>query len=125
MQDQQNNNQPANTPQFETSSFPPNNIYQNPVPNPINRNESPAYPVNTIEKINNLAIFGFVASFLIPVAGLIISIMALNDMKSGSQRGRGLAIAGVVISSVFLAIALIAIIAIIIGGGSESPSYRY
>jgi hypothetical protein len=53
----------------------------------------------TGESYNGLAIAGFVLSFLMPLVGLIISIVALSSMKkSGNLEGHGLAKAGLIIS---------------------------
>jgi hypothetical protein len=45
-----------------------------------------------------LAIIGFVASFLCSPAGIVMGIIALNQIKQSGQQGRGLAIAAIVIS---------------------------
>jgi hypothetical protein len=51
----------------------------------------------------SLAIVGFVFSLLVPIVGLIISIIALNAMKThGNYEGKGFATAGLVISVIFL-----------------------
>jgi hypothetical protein len=47
---------------------------------------------------NVLAIIGFVASFLCSPAGIVMGIIALNQIKQSGQQGRGLAIAAIVIS---------------------------
>ncbi len=49
--------------------------------------------------MNTLAIVGFVLSFLISLVGLIISIIALIQINgsNGTQKGKGLAIAGIII----------------------------
>lgn len=57
-----------------------------------------------------LAIIGLVLSFIFPLAGLIISAVALNKMKqSGVEEGKGLAVAGLVIGIVFMVIAVISV----------------
>lgn len=52
-------------------------------------------------RTNGLAIAGFVLSFFISLVGLILSIIALNQINrsNGTQKGKGLAIAGIVISA--------------------------
>lgn len=52
---------------------------------------------------NVYAILGFIFAFFIPIAGLILSIIGLKN-ASKFHSGKGLSIAGIVISSVFLAI---------------------
>ncbi len=60
---------------------------------------------------NTLAIVGFVFAFLMPLIGLICSIIGLKKSKELNDNGKGLAIAGIVISSIDLLIALIVVIA--------------
>lgn len=49
---------------------------------------------------NGMAIAGFVCAFLVPLLGLIFSIIGLNKSKTLGGKGKGLAIAGIVISIV-------------------------
>jgi hypothetical protein len=53
-----------------------------------------------------MAIAGFVLSFFCSILGLIFSIIGLNQIKQRGQGGRGLAIAGIVISCVSIVIAI-------------------
>lgn len=50
------------------------------------------------QKTNTLAIVSLVTSFLCSPAGLITGIIALNQIGRTGEKGRGLAIAGIVIS---------------------------
>ena len=57
-----------------------------------------------------LAIVGFVLSFLIPIAGLIVSGIALNKYKqTGETDGKGFATAGLVIGIVCMALYVLAV----------------
>jgi hypothetical protein len=58
------------------------------------------YPVAPQRNSNGLAIAGFVLAFLGPLAliGLILSIVGLIKSKAAGGKGKGLAIAGIVIS---------------------------
>jgi Ca2+/H+ antiporter len=51
-------------------------------------------------RMSGMAIAGFILSFLCGLLGLIFSIVALNQINRsmGALRGRGLAIAGIIIS---------------------------
>jgi hypothetical protein len=50
-----------------------------------------------------MAVAGFVCAFLLPPIGLVLSWIALSNMKaSGHQEGRGFALAGVIISGIFV-----------------------
>jgi hypothetical protein len=55
---------------------------------------------------NTWAIVGFVCSLFIPLLGLIFSLIALNQIKKTGEKGRGLAIAGLVISIVTMLIVI-------------------
>jgi hypothetical protein len=52
-------------------------------------------------KTSGLAIGGFIAAFIIGIVGLVLSIIALNQINAsnGMQKGKGLAIAGIIISA--------------------------
>ena len=59
-------------------------------------------------KTNGMAITGFVCSLLCWPLGLVFSIIGMNQTsKDPSQGGRGLAIAGLVISIVFAVITIV------------------
>ena len=59
---------------------------------------------------NILAIIGLVMSFFSTVVGLVLSIIAYKQVKNTGEKGRELALAGIVISSVEIAIALFVMI---------------
>jgi Domain of unknown function (DUF4190) len=62
---------------------------------------APAYqPVPVAQKTNTLAIVGFILAFFVTVAGLVVSIIALRQIKETGEGGHGLALAGVIISIV-------------------------
>lgn len=63
---------------------------------------------------NVLAIVGFVLAFLVPIAGLICSIIGKREAPKYGGNGKGLATAGIVISIVEMALAVILIIIYII-----------
>ena len=78
---------------------------------PINVNVAPAEPV--AQESNGMAIAGFVLSFLIPLLGLIFSSIGVSRAKRLPQRtGYGLAVAGLVISIISIAIGVAAAIII-------------
>lgn len=63
---------------------------------------------NSPQKTNGMAIAGFVCSFLCWPLGLIFSILGMSQTsKDPSQGGRGLAIAGLVISIVSAVITVV------------------
>lgn len=52
--------------------------------------------------MNTLALVGFILSFFISVVGLILSIIGLIQINgaNGMQKGKGLAIAGIIIGAI-------------------------
>lgn len=76
----------------------------------------PVAPART----SGLAIAGFVCSFFCGLLGLILSIMGRNECKrsGGTVVGEGLALAGIIISSITLALGLLGIL-----GAVAIPSF--
>ena len=64
---------------------------------------------------NTFAIVGFILAFFFPLLGLIFSIIGLNKVKECNS-GRGLAIAGIVISAVIWFIEFLVVFLLIWGG---------
>ncbi len=84
------------------------------------------YQQQPAQQTNIYAILGLVFAFLFPVVGLILSIIGLNKSKEMNGEGHGLALAGLIVSIVEMAIALIAIIIVVALGTaaiSQIPSY--
>ncbi len=65
------------------------------------------------KKTNTLSIVGFILAFLVPIAGLICSIIARKQIRERSEGGAGLALAGLIISIVEICIVVIAYIIVI------------
>ncbi|ARC55533.1 hypothetical protein AS850_00390 [Frondihabitans sp. 762G35] len=61
-------------------------------------------------KYNTLAIVGFVLAFVINIAGLVVSIVALSQIKRTGERGRGLALAGIIIGAVSIVLSIVIVI---------------
>ncbi|KAA8819904.1 hypothetical protein CSQ85_04270 [Bifidobacterium rousetti] len=71
------------------------------VPYPPQPNgQQPYYP--RAGKWNVCAIIGFILAFLFSLIGLILSIVGLNQIKRTHEKGRGLAIAGIIISIIMM-----------------------
>jgi peptidyl-prolyl cis-trans isomerase B (cyclophilin B) len=60
------------------------------------------------QKTNTLAIVSLVSAFLCGLAGVITGIIALRQIESSGEKGRGLAIAGICVgaASMLLGVAL-------------------
>lgn len=59
-------------------------------------------------KLNTCAVVGFIFSFLMWIVGLIVSIIALVQINKRHERGKGLAIAGIVISVIMAVVSVTA-----------------
>ncbi len=70
------------------------------------------------KKTNVLAIVGLILSFVIPIAGLICSIIARKQCAERGEGGAGLALAGLIISIVEMCIVLLYIIIVFAVAGS-------
>ncbi|KFI58343.1 DUF4190 domain-containing protein [Bifidobacterium cuniculi] len=70
------------------------------------------YYVAPTEKWNTMCIVGFVLSFLLPLVGLVLSIIALVQINKTGEKSKGMAIAGIVIGALatILSIAMIGFI---------------
>ncbi|NQX29966.1 DUF4190 domain-containing protein [Microbacteriaceae bacterium VKM Ac-2854] len=78
------------------------------------------------ERYNLLAIIGFIASFFVSVVGIILGFVALSQIKRTGERGRGLAIAGIIIGFVSIVVVIIAVIASVsigINAGLSTTGY--
>jgi len=83
----------------------------------------PTYtPAASSDKYNTLAIVGFILAFFVSLGGLIVSIIALGQIKRTGERGRGLALAGAIIGGLSLVIGIISVIAIIAIGAQTGTS---
>jgi hypothetical protein len=69
------------------------------------------------------AIASFVLGvFGVTLLGIIFGIIALKRIRRLGQKGRGLAIAGLVLSTGWLVLAIVAVIAVGVGGANRSAS---
>jgi Domain of unknown function (DUF4190) len=72
-------------------------------------------------KTNTLAIIALVSSFFISLLGIILGHIALNQIKTTGEGGRGLAIAALIIGYVALAFGVIFFIVMM---GAVASQYR-
>lgn len=74
----------------------------------------PGNTVHAPEDNNGMAIAGFVCSFFVPVVGVVLSAIGLSRVKKNiTSKGKGLAVAGLVISIVGIAVWLISLFTLI------------
>ena len=64
----------------------------------------------TTDRTNGLAIAALVSSFFVSILGIILGFVALNQIKSTGEQGRGLALAGIIIGFVAVGITILIII---------------
>ena len=74
------------------------------------------------QKTNLLAILSLVGAFVFSLAGLVLGIIALKQIKQTGEQGRGLALAGIIISSIAIVLAIIYVIVIVAVIGSAGMS---
>ena len=85
---------------------------------------NPGYAAPSGVKYNVLAIVSLVLAFFISLGAIICGHIALSQIKKTGEKGRGLAIAGLVLGYIGVAVAIIAVIAYVglfaatIGSGS-------
>jgi uncharacterized membrane protein len=72
-----------------------------------NDNQNP-----TTNKTNTLAIVSLVLAFVMPLIGLVVAIVSLVQIKKTQEKGRGLAMAGLIISTIFTLLGFVFIISI-------------
>jgi len=75
--------------------------------NNVMMNQQPMYAP---QPSNGMAITGFILSFIFPILGLIFSIIGLSKAKQLNNSGKGLAIAGTIISAITIFIAIILLV---------------
>jgi hypothetical protein len=97
---------------------------------PVAPPPAPAYqPVAAGQKTNVLAIVGFILAFVVTVAGIVVSFIALSQIKKTGEGGRGLALAGVILGFVFtffwLIYIVVAIAALAFEGAAASSLSTY
>jgi hypothetical protein len=58
-------------------------------------------------KMNILAIISFVAAFVVPIAAVVLGHIAMSQLRTSGEQGRGLALAGLVMGYVFTALGVL------------------
>ncbi len=83
---------------------------------------SPQGPSNTpvSSSYNGLAIAGLVLAFFIPLVGLILSILGLSAVKKNNQKGKGLALAGIIVSVLIMLIQAGLFLTLVVAGNKAA-----
>ena len=109
------------------------------VPAPIEQPVPPAPPVNQYPpqpqqptavaptaqaKTNIFAILALVFAFLFPIVGLVFGLVASSQIKKTGEQGKGLAMAGTIISIVFIVIAVVVyVLGLMSANKATTPGY--
>lgn len=56
------------------------------------------------DRLNTLSIVGFVLALVANVVGLVVSVVALVQISRTGERGRGLAITGIIVGGFWIAL---------------------
>lgn len=76
-------------------------------------------------KTNTMAILSLVSAFIFPLMGVIFGAISLNQIKKTGEDGRGLAIAGLITSSIFTLIGFIYVVIAVMAVISAASSSSY
>lgn len=71
-------------------------------------------------KTNALSIIGLVLAFFIPLVGLVCSVVGLTQINKRKEKGKGLAIAGIIISIVVGILQMITLLLVVLAINSSS-----
>lgn len=80
----------------------------------------------TPQKTNTLSIIGLISSFFIPLVGLICSVVGISQASKRNEKGKGLAIAGIIISilnGIFQLVFLLIVIAAVQNADIKLDTY--
>lgn len=118
-----NTNPYANEPVAGAPVTPSAQYAQNPMPAQSPAPQAPMQPIQE-SQYNGMAIAGFVCSFFVAILGLIFSIIGLNQIKRKAadtgveDKGKGLAVAGIIISVLWMVLAIVGAIILIVAASS-------
>ena len=90
--------------------------------------QAPSAPVTgSSGQLSNLPIFALVGAFVIPIAGIILGHLSISQMNKGmiSNQNRGMAMAGLILGYVFIALSIIFGVLIAVALISSRSSYYY
>jgi hypothetical protein len=70
------------------------------------------------EPLNRLAIIALVVSFFVSIAGIVLAVLALRQLRAREERGRGLALGALLVSGIGTAV-FVALYAVFMFGGTS------
>lgn len=80
-------------------------------------------PHSPAKRTNTLAVVSLVLAFVAPLIGFILGFVALSQVKSRGENGRGLALSAVIVGGTITALYVVLIIAVAVAGSSTSTTY--
>jgi len=80
-------------------------------------------PHSPAKRTNTLAVVSLVLAFVAPLIGFILGFVALSQVKSRGENGRGLALSAVIVGGAITALYVVLIIAVAVAGSSTSTTY--
>lgn len=86
-----------------------------------------AYPPPPTARTNTMAILALVLAFVFAPAGIVLGIVAVRQIRTTGEDGHGLAVAGIVVGSVFTALIVVYIVVIIVifaAIANSNPQYN-
>lgn len=75
---------------------------------------APYYPQQPQRPTNTLAIIALVGALVFPPAGIVCGIIARRQIKQTGEQGDGLALAGIIIGWIFVAVFLLAFLVFLV-----------
>lgn len=82
-----------------------------------------AAPMPQQSSTNGMAIAGLILAFFFPLVGLILSIVGLSHAKKNNGQGKGLAVAGIIVNSLFMiGTVLVFVLFVILGAQSANEA---
>lgn len=98
------------------SQYTPHEAAPSPTPYPEQVQDQPGYGPGPSgygpapQKTNTMAILGLIFAFVFSPLGILFSAMGLSQIKKRREGGRGLALAGLILSIVFTLLAVVAVV---------------
>ena len=79
---------------------------------------------------NLLSLVGFICSFILVIPGLVCSVIGFLEIQKTNEKGKNLALAGIIISSIFIIVLIVLLIIVLanlnnISGYPTYPNYYY
>lgn len=84
---------------------------------------TPDYPVQAQARYNVLSIVAIIGAFVVPLIGAIVGFIALRQIGSTGERGRGLALAAVVLGLAFTVVYILVVALSIVSASVNVSTY--